>query len=254
MPLDDVFLLLQSWLDRLVRRLRLGRPPASGHRRLLIVQIDGLSRGVLERALRERRMPFLGRLLRRGGLRLVPMSVGLPSSTPAFQMAAMYGVRPDIPGFHYHDKRRKTDVYFPRAGDAAHVESTQAAGRRGIVTGGGTYGCVFTGGAASNLLTFAMIKRPTGAGLIRTASKLVVIGWVLVKGSVASTVEVVRALLRMVADPLSPASGSWKWLAIKLAISVWLRELFTLAVAHDLYAGVPTIYVNYLDYDVAGHA
>jgi hypothetical protein len=182
------------------------------------------------------------------------MCVGLPTSTPAFQLAAMYGVRPDIPGFHYHDKRRKSDVYFPRGGDAAHVEHTQAAGRRGIVTGGGTYGCVFTGGAESNLLTFAMIKRPTGAGLIRTASKLVVIGWVLAKGTVASTVEVVRALLRMVADPLSPASGSWKWLAIKLGISVWLRELFTLAVAHDIYAGVPTIYVNYLDYDVAGHA
>ena len=30
--------------------------------------------------------------------------------TPAFQMAVMYGVRPDIPGFHFHDKRRRADV------------------------------------------------------------------------------------------------------------------------------------------------
>jgi Type I phosphodiesterase / nucleotide pyrophosphatase len=254
MPLDDLVLGVQRVFDRLVRRLRLGPPPAPGRRRLLIVQIDGLSRAVLEEAMARGRAPFLAWLLRRRGYLMAPMCVGLPTSTPAFQLAAMYGVRPDIPGFHYHDKRRKSDVYFPRGGDAAHVEHTQAAGRRGIVTGGGTYGCVFTGGAESNLLTFAMIKRPTGAGLIRTASKLVVIGWVLAKGTVASTVEVVRALLRMVADPLSPASGSWKWLAIKLGISVWLRELFTLAVAHDIYAGVPTIYVNYLDYDVAGHA
>jgi Type I phosphodiesterase / nucleotide pyrophosphatase len=254
MPLDDLVLGLQRSFDRLVRRLRLGPPPAPGQRRLLIVQIDGLSRAVLEEAMARGRAPFLARLLRRPGYRMAPMCVGLPSSTPAFQLAAMYGVRPDIPGFHYYDKRRKTDVYFPRGGDAAHVEQTQAAGRRGIVSGGSTYGCVFTGGAASNLLTFAMIKRPTGAGLIRAASKLVVLAWVLVKCLVASTVEVVRALLRMIADPLSPASGSWKWLAIKLGISVWLRELFTLAVAHDIYAGVPTIYVNYLDYDVAGHA
>jgi hypothetical protein len=182
------------------------------------------------------------------------MCVGLPTSTPAFQLAAMYGVRPDIPGFHYHDKRRKSDVYFPRGGDAAHIEHTQAAGRRGIVSGGGTYGCVFTGGAASNLLTFARIKRPTGAGLVRAASKFVVLAWVLVKSLVVSTLEVVRVLGRTLADPLSTPSGSWKWLAIKLGISVWLRQLFTLAVAHDIYAGVPTIYVNYLDYDVAGHA
>src|SRR6266852_2162558 len=254
MPLDDLALGLQRVLDRLVRRLRLGAAPAPGRRRLLIVQIDGLSRAVLEEAMVRGRAPFLARLLRHRGYRLAPMSVGLPTSTPAFQLAAMYGVRPDIPGFHYYDKRRKTDVYFPRGGDAAHVEQTQAAGRRGIVSGGGTYGCIFTGGAASNLLTFAMNKRPTGAGLIRTASKLVVIAWVLVKGSVASTVEVVRALLRMIADPVSVSAGSWKWLAIKLGISVWLRELFTLAVAHDIYTGVPTIYINYLDYDVAAHA
>src|SRR5437667_7868385 len=215
MALDDLVLGLQRALDRLVRRLRLGPPPVPGRRRLLIVQIDGLSRAVLEEALAQGQAPFLARLLRQRGFRMAPMSVGLPTSTPAFQMAAMYGVRPDIPGFHYYDKRRKADVYFPRGGDAAHVEAAQTAGRRGIVSGGGTYGCVFTGGAASNLLIFAMIKRPTGAGLIRAAAKLVVIGWVLVKGSIASTVEVVRALLRMVADPLSAASGNWRWLAIK---------------------------------------
>lgn len=254
MPLDGLVLGVQHALDRLVRRLRLGPPPAPGRRRLLIVQIDGLSRAVLEDAMARGRTPFLARLLRRRGYVMAPMCVGLPTSTPAFQLAAMYGVRPDIPGFHYYDKRRRADIYFPRGGDAAYVEHTQAAGRRGIVSGGGTYGCVFTGGATSNLLTFARIKRPTGTGLIRAASKVVVIAWVLAKGTVASIVEVVRALLRMVADPLAPASGSWKWLAIKLGISVWLRELFTLAVAHDIYAGVPTIYVNYLDYDVAGHA
>ncbi len=253
MPLDDLALGLQRALDRLVRRLQLGAPPVPGRRRLLIVQIDGLSRAVLEEAMAQGRAPFLARLLRQRGYRLAPMSVGLPTSTPAFQMAAMYGVRPDIPGFHYHDKRRKADVYFPRGGDAAHVEKVQAAGRRGIVAGGGAYGCVFTGGAASSLLTFAMIKRPSGTGLLCTVSKSVVLAWVLMKGSLASLIELSRAALRIVADPLSVSTNGWKWLAIKIGISVWLRELFTLAVAHDLYGGVPTIYVNYLDYDVVAH-
>src|SRR5256712_5643958 len=170
MPLDDLVLGLQRALDRLVRRLRLGPPPVPGRRRLLIVQIDGLSRTVLEEALAQGQAPFLARLLRQRGFRMAPMSVGLPTSTPAFQMAAMYGVRPDIPGFHYYDKRRKADVYFPRGGDAAHVEAAQTAGRRGIVSGGGTYGCVFTRGAATHLLTFAMVKRPPRAGLLPPGS------------------------------------------------------------------------------------
>src|SRR5947208_2890071 len=114
MPLDDLVLGLQRFVDRLIRRARRGCAPTAGRRRLLVVQIDGLSRGVLELALTQGRMPFLRRVMERGGWRLHPMFVGLPSSTPAFQMAAMYGVRPDIPGFHYHEKRRREDVYFPR--------------------------------------------------------------------------------------------------------------------------------------------
>ncbi|HEV8614625.1 MAG TPA: alkaline phosphatase family protein [Methylomirabilota bacterium] len=253
MSFDDLVLSLQSLLDRVVRRLRLGRAPVRGRRRLLIVQIDGLSRSVLEQALAEGRMPFLARLLARG-YRSEPMCVGLPSSTPAFQLAAMYGVRPDIPGFHYHDKRRRSDVYFPRAGDAAYVEQAQAGGRRGILADGSTYGCVFTGGAVNNVFSFAMIKRPTGAGLLRVFSAIVVLLWVVTKSLALSVIELLRALVRLIADPVAEMGRGWKWLAIKIGISVWLRELFTLAVSRDVYAGVPAIYVNYLDYDVFAHA
>jgi hypothetical protein len=73
-------------------------------------------------------MPFVAKMLARGGHRLHPMSVGMPTSTPAFHMAAMYGVQPDIPGFHYHDKRRRADIHFPRAGHAAGVEAAHVEG------------------------------------------------------------------------------------------------------------------------------
>jgi hypothetical protein len=251
MVLDELVLSLQRLA---VRRARLGPAPAPDGRRLLVVQIDGLPRSVLEQALAEGRMPGLRQLMRRTGHRLHPMNVGLPTSTPAFQMAAMYGVRPDIPGFHYHDKRRRSDVYFPRGGDAAWVEQEQARGRRGILEGGSAYGCVFTGGAVNNLFTLTVMKRPTGTGLLRAMSAFVVLGWVIVKGLLQTGLEAVRALLRLVADPVGESRRGWKWLAIKVGISVWVRQLFTLAVSRDLYLGVPAIYVNFLDYDVLAHA
>src|SRR5256885_151083 len=254
MSLDDLLRRLQRWLDRLVRRLCRGRAPGATRRRVLIVQIDGLSRAVLAQALADGTAPFLAWLVRRHGWRLTPMSVGLPTSTPAFQMSVMYGVRPDIPGFHYHDKRRHADVYFPRGQDALRVEAAHAQGRRGILAEGSAYGCVFTGGATSNLLTFAMMRRPSGAGLLCLVSQLVVVGWVVVKCCVLSGIELARALLRFVADPLGESARGWRWLAIKVGVSVWPRGLFTLAVARDLYAGVPAVYVNYLDYDVFAHA
>jgi hypothetical protein len=248
---DDLILTVQHLIDRVVRRIRLGPPPHRNRRRLLIVQIDGLSLSVLERGLSERRMPFISRLLKRHHYRIEPMSVGLPTSTPAFQMAAMYGVQPDIPAFHYHHKRRRSDIYFPRAGDAARVEEAHAKSRLGILRGGSSYGCVFTGGADNNLFSFAMFKTPTGKGVLRALSAFIVLGWVLIKGLFSSLLELGRALLRLIADPFG---GGWKWLMIKLGISVWLRQLFTLAVSRDLYRGVPVIYVNYLDYDVFAHA
>ena len=254
MSLDELVLLIQRLIDHAIRRLRLGRAPLPGGRRFLIVQIDGLAQSVFEQGLAEGRLPFVRRLLTRHGYRMEPMAVGLPSSTPAFQLSAMYGVRPDIPGFHYHDKRRRSDVYFPRGGDAAWVEHTQADGRRGILEGGSAYGCVFTGGAVNNLWSFAMLKRPTAQGVVRAFSAVVVLAWVVVKASMLTIIELARAVLRVVANPVGETRRGWKWLAIKVGVSVWVRQLFTLAVARDLYAGVPAIYVNYLDYDVFAHA
>jgi Type I phosphodiesterase / nucleotide pyrophosphatase len=253
MSLDDLVLSLQRAIDRLVRRLRRGAAPVRTHHRLLIVQIDGLSRAVLDQGLASGRMPFLKRLLRRHGYHLEPMTVGLPTSTPAFQMAVMYGVRPDIPGFHYYDRERRTDIHFPRPGHAALVEAKQAAGRRGILRGGSAYGCVFTGGADNNLFSFTGLTRPTGHGLLCALSPFVVLGWVCVKSLLRTILELVRAVSRFVVHPGVGRQGR-RWLTIKIGLSVWVRGFFTLAVCRDLYAGTSAVYVNYLDYDVVAHA
>jgi len=240
---EEVVLRLQEAVDSLG-----GESPAPG-RRFLIVQIDGLARPVLLRALADGHMPFLQRLLTRRGFRLHATRAALPTSTPAFQLAAMYGVRPDIPGFHYHDKRRGADVWFPRAGDAALVEDLQAGGRPGILAGGSAYGCVFTGGAANNLFTATMLKRPSGGSLRRVVSAFVVLGWVLVKGLARTALEIARALRFALGG-----HRDWKWVAIKIGMSFWIHEFFTLAVARDLAAGARAIYVNFLEYDVVAHA
>jgi hypothetical protein len=250
---DDLVLSLQRVMDRVIRRLRRGIAPERTRKRLLIIQIDGLSRLVLTRALEVGHMPFLAALLERHGYRLSAMSVGLPTSTPAFQMAMMYGIRPDIPGFHYYDRDRRGDVHFPRFGHAAWVEGKQAGGRRGILHGGSTYGCVFTGGADNSLFTFATLTRPTARGLVAALSGVVVLGWVVLKSLIRTVVELVRALLRFIADPVGHRRG-WGWLTTQIALSVWVRGFFTYSAARDVYAGVPTVYINYLDYDVAAHA
>jgi len=250
---DDLVLTLQRAIDRCIRRLRRGGPLTPTHRRFLIVQIDGLSRVVLEQGLDSGRMPFVKRMLERDGYRMETMSVSLPTSTPAFQMATVYGVRPDIPGFHYYSRERQTDIHFPRSGHAAWVETRQASGRRGILRGGSAYGCCFTGGADNNLFTFTSLTKASGRGVLGALSPFVVVTWVAGKNVALTVCELAKEGLRFIAHPRQPEPG-WRWLKLKVFMSIWVRNFFTMAVSRDLYEGVPAIYVNYLGYDETAHA
>jgi hypothetical protein len=254
--IDELVLSLQRAMDRIARWARLEPPCEAPRRRLLIIQIDGLSREVFERALRAGRIPNMARLLASRRFVRGLMSVGLPSSTPAFQAAAMYGVKPDIPGFRYYDKHARRELHFPEAGVADFVETRLAEGRRGILEGGSCYGCVFTGGADNSLLTFSRLMKPTRAGLplLRLLPSATLLVWVAAKCLWLTAAELGSFLWRAAVRPTSLSHDGLRWLGLKIVFSIWLRELFTLSVSADLYRGVPAVYVNFLDYDVAGHA
>src|SRR6266545_7293112 len=254
--LDELALALQGSVDRIARWARLGPIDDTARRRFLIVQIDGLSKEVFEGALETGGIPNTARLIASRRFLRRPMSVGLPSSTPAFQAAAMYGVMPDIPGFHYYDKRAEREVHFPEAGAADFVETRLAEGRRGILEGGSCYGCVFTGGAEDSLLTFARLMKLTRARLsvLRGALSVGLLGWVVVKSLGLSAVELARFIARVAARPRTARPEGLRWLGLKIVFSVWVRQMFTLSVSADLYRGVSAVYVNFLDYDVFAHA
>ena len=129
MTLDDLILWLQRGADRLIRRLRLEPSPRAAARRLLVIQIDGLSRTVFEHALGRNRLRTLKRLLRRGQLVFRPMSVGIPSSTPAFQAGLFYGVNPDIPAFTGTTSgRARTSIFLVRVSPISSSDGTPRVG------------------------------------------------------------------------------------------------------------------------------
>jgi hypothetical protein len=259
-PMESVVLRVQGMVDRFSRWMRLAPPLGeTSRRRFLIVQIDGLSRTLLDRALAGGSLRGLRGLLASGRLARRDLSVGLPSSTPAFQAAIMYGGRPDIPGFHFYDKRAGRELHFPERGVADLVERRHADGRVGILEGGSCYGCVFTGGAADSLWTFARLKRlaRAGRGVRRTALSALLLAWVALKCVGLTLVTLARFAGRAI---LALAVGRVKlrWsveaMLLDVGVSIWARELFTLLVSADLYRGVPAIYVNFIDYDVFAHA
>jgi hypothetical protein len=245
--------------DTVVRWARMPPHEAPGPRRFVIIQVDGLAHGTFLRALAQRRMRATARLLRRGQLRAYRMPVGLPTSTPAFQASVMYGGAPDIPAFEFLDKRSGEYLWFPRPWVSARIEAAHAAGRRGIMEGGRTYGCIFGGGAEDTVLTFARLLRPSAPwgriGLRARVLPFLLLGWVTLKILALTLVEALRWAARALRDFTlgRPVTSPKRWL-VRLLISGWLRELFTLSVTADIYAGVPALYVNFVDYDVPAHA
>ena len=257
--MEAIVFRIQATVDRWSRWIRLAPPePEAPRRRFLIVQIDGLSREMLDRALRGDSLRNLRRLLATGQLKRRDLSVGLPSSTPAFQASIMYGERPDIPGFHFYDKRQGRELHFPKRGVADLVERRHARGHAGILEGGSCYGCIFTGGAADALWTFARLGRlaRAGRGVRRAALSGLLLGWVALKCFGLSLVTLARYAGRSLAalgTGRTDLRRSIEALLIDVGVSIWARQLFTLLVSADLYRGVPAIYVNFLDYDVFAH-
>ena len=257
--MESVVLRAQRMVDRWSRWMRLAPPGETSRRRFLIIQIDGLSRALLDRALAGGSLRGLRGLLASGRLARRDLSVGLPSSTPAFQAAIMYGGRPDIPGFHFYDKRAGRELHFPERGVADLVERRHADGRAGILEDGSCYGCVFTGGAVDSLWTFARLKRlaRAGRGVRRAALSALLLAWVALKCVGLTLVTLARFAGRALLA-LAAGRAELRWsieaMLLDIGVSIWARELFTLLVSADLYRGVPAIYVNFIDYDVFAHA
>ena len=245
-------------LDVVARWARMPPAPAAPARRFLVIQICGCSHQVLREAIARKRMPTLARLLRAGALDLHSIPSGLPTSTPAFQAGLMYGGPVDVPGFEFLDKRSGIYRWFPRPWDAAAVEAAHARPGEGIVRGGRTYGCVFGGGADDTVLTFAHLLRPHPfwgqMGFRAWVLPCLVLACLVAKMSVVTAWELLSWVARVLRSfSLGLRVPSFRQMSTRLLVGGWLRELFTLGVTGDLYAGVPALYVNFVDYDVTAH-
>jgi endonuclease/exonuclease/phosphatase family metal-dependent hydrolase len=246
-----------EWLARLLRLpLSAGTANEPG---LVLIQIDGLSNGELELALRRGEMPFTQRLLRREHYQLHPMYAGVPSTTPAVQAELFYGVQAAVPGFNFlqRESQRLVRMYEPAA--AADVEQqVQAAGGAPLIEGGSCYSDNFTGGAAEP--HFCPSSAGWGPALRETHSlvRLVLIlsnAYSFVRTAVLLLLELLLALIDFGRGLIQGRDlrAELKFVPTRVLIVILLRELITIGVKIDIARGLPIIHVNFLGYDEHAH-
>lgn len=226
---------------------------------LLIVQIDGLSAHRFLRAVDSGHMPFVARLLAAGELRLVPMYSGMPSTTPAAEAELFYGVELAVPAFTFvdHETGRLLRMYQSDAATAVE-ERIAAASDGSLLADGGSYGNVYTGGAADARFCMASLGPgdvlPHHLRWVTPALALVYLPALLRVGAVS-----VGALLGAPRDLLAglrrgeDRGSEVKFLLSRVVVGVVLRELTVLGMSVDLARGLPVVHGNFLAYDEHAH-
>jgi len=254
---------LRRWLSPSEWAIRLLRLPASRGTAntpgLVLIQIDGLSRTHLHRAMHQHRMPFLRHLLQREGYRIRPVYPGLPASTPSVQAELFYGVRMAVPAFNFRDRDSGSvfRMYDPPA--AAAVERRLAGHGPALLEGGSAWTNIFSGGAAEshfcastlgwgrwlqammNPVALLMLLATHIHALLRLAALM---AW-----------ECVLALLGSLQGILTGRGFGEEVLFVftRVGICILLRELVVLGAYIDIARGLPIVHLNFIGYDEQAH-
>lgn len=266
-----MFAKVESFFHRLRRRLSrsewairyLGLSPSEGTSEeagLLVIQVDGLSRTQLERAISGGRMPFLRRLQRREGHVLGTFYSGLPSTTPAVQAELFYGVRAAVPAFSYYDRTKRCHGLMCEPEWVKEVEDALAAQNEGLLTGGSSWSNIYTGGAAQEESHFCAasigVRDLWRSGGVRNFFFFLLFHF---PSAVLIALLIVLELLLALIDALAGIlRGERPRLELQLAVSrafvaTGLREFIATMAAIDLARGLPIVHVNFVGYDEHAH-
>ncbi|MFP4058677.1 MAG: alkaline phosphatase family protein [Candidatus Brocadiia bacterium] len=220
------------------------------------IQIDGLAHAHLEEALQRGLLPRLRRRLDRHEYKLHAFPAGLPSATSYAQAGFFYGVNDNIPAFRWYEREDRKVVNCNRPHSAEYLRR-RIGERKGVLRGGSSYVNLIDGDADRVALTAnSSVPRPffEELGGFRILL-LILLHPVRVLMTLVATVREVFLELydRYLAGEKRHAVAEGWFPLVRALSSVVLREVQTVAVMADVYAGVPYIFTTFASYDELGH-
>ncbi len=225
---------------------------------LLMVQLDGLSRPVLENEMRAGRMPTLAYLVQSGRYRLDPWSTLLPPVTPVSQAGILHGDNDEMPGFRWFEKSSKTLVVANTPEGASEIVKRRSNGHGLLADDGASIGNLVTGDAARSYLTMATIMEDTPAPDDPRRLRGIFVSQVnYIRLFVLTLGEVAKELYqreRQHGRGIEPRIRRDFHYAFERALTnVSLRNLTTALVIEEMFGRAPSIYVDYTGYDALAH-
>ena len=224
---------------------------------LLMIQLDGLGREVLETQMRAGRMATLDRLVREGGSRVDPWFALLPPVTPVSQAGILHGNNDQMPGFRWLEKRSRNLMVANTPEGASEILHRRSDGHGLLADDGASIGNLLTGDAARSYLTMATIEDEPSPDDPRRLRGIFVSEVNYIRLAVLTVGEILKELYqreRQRARDVNPRIERDLHYALERALcNVALRNLTTALVIEEMFGSAPAIYVDYTGYDALAH-
>ena len=222
---------------------------------IIFLEIDGLARPVLQRAIRDGNTPQMASWLEAGTHQLEQWEPDLSSQTGASQAGILLGSNEDIPAFRWVDRASGKVITCSSPGDCADMEERLANGQGLLRDNGASRGNLFSGEADAMILTVSKMAaekhanpgyRAFLANGFNVTRVLILFFWEVVLEKLAA----IRQRRRNV-WPRGERGGRYPFL--RAALCVGVRDLIVFGVLNDMMRGRPAVYATFSSYDEVAH-
>jgi uncharacterized membrane protein YvlD (DUF360 family) len=247
---DDAYTL--RVIHRIARRS--GERVVTDEPGILYLEVDGLAKPILQRAMRDGNAPQMASWLAQGTHRLVEWETDLSSQTGASQAGILLGSNEDVPAFRWVEKERGELMVCSNPDDCAEIERRHA-GDGLLRDGGASRGNLLSGEAEHVLLTASRVSEEkkanpgyraffsNGFNVTRT---LALVFWEVI-------LELVAAERQRRRDVLPRGHRGGIYPLLRAGMCVLVRDLTVFAVLTDMFKGRPAIYATFASYDEVAH-
>jgi uncharacterized membrane protein YvlD (DUF360 family) len=222
---------------------------------IIYLEIDGLARPVLQRAMRDGHAPEMARWVASGSHALSEWETDLSSQTGASQSGLLLGANADIPAFRWVEKESGRIMTCSAPADCALIEQRHSSGNGLLADGGASRSNLLSGDAAEVILTVSRMEAEKRANPGYRA--YLADGYNVTRTFVLFFYEVFLELVaaarqrRRDVRPCGHRSLSHAFLRAGLA--VFVRDFTVYSILSDMMMGVPAVYACFAGYDEVAH-
>ncbi|MBX3059251.1 MAG: phage holin family protein [Anaerolineae bacterium] len=241
------------------RAKQIGKPEETHIPGIIFLEIDGLAKPVLEKAMAAGYAPTMKRWLESGEYELVEWETDMSSQTSASQLGILHGSNKDIPAFRWYDRKRKQIIASSNPDEVARLEKEHSDGNGLLVAHGASRGNLVSGDAPIVSVTASVMKDFSRlhmtdyyayfANPYNITRTMLLMGWDII----LEKWQFRQARKKNVVPIMDKHHRGGKYPLLRVFTTVIMRELNVYTLIGDMFGGVKSAYATFVGYDEVAH-